>query len=63
MLIEPVILIAPCGFHCLLQYAIRRDEANHRDVNHSFASIGDNDANPLVLDKAIQQPTKPSQTA
>ena len=29
-------------------YAVRRDEANHRDVNHTFASMKANDRNPFI---------------
>lgn len=28
--------------------AVRRDEANHRDVNHTFASMGATDVNPFI---------------
>lgn len=33
----------------LVQLAIRADEANHRDVNHTFAALSENDTNPYVL--------------
>ena len=28
--------------------AIRMDEANHRDVNHTFAGLRRNDTNPMI---------------
>jgi hypothetical protein len=28
--------------------AIRMDEANHRDVNHTFAALKPNDTNPML---------------
>jgi hypothetical protein len=28
--------------------AIRMDEANHRDVNHTFAGLKPNDTNPML---------------
>lgn len=31
--------------------AVRADEANHRDVNHTFSSLHDDDINPYVLKK------------
>jgi len=31
-------------------YAIRADEANHRDVNHTFADIGPDQTNPFITD-------------
>ena len=31
--------------------AVRADEANHRDVNHTFASISADETNPFILKK------------
>lgn len=38
-----------CACSLWSQLAIRRDEANHRDVNHTFASLAADDTNPFVL--------------
>ena len=35
------------------QLAIRRDEANHRDVNHTFASLDTDDTNPFVVKHVV----------
>lgn len=35
-----------------VQLAIRRDEANHRDVNHTFAELSADETNPYVLKHA-----------
>ena len=40
------------GSLLLLQLAIRRDEANHRDVNHTFAELSADETNPYVLKHA-----------
>lgn len=36
--------------------AIRADEACHSHVNHTFAELGEDDANPFALDAHAEQP-------
>ena len=48
MLIRVCARVLACQSACG-QYAIRRDEANHRDVNHTFANISGTAANPLII--------------
>ena len=44
------------------QYAIRADEANHRDVNHTFAVMSADDTNPYLL-KQMEDQKKPVKKA
>jgi len=46
-----VLLTAPDATFRDLLLAIRKDEATHREVNHTFANLKENDDNPFLAEE------------